>query len=245
MWTLRSTSPLCLTDVAYSTALQYSRLLNACMGSGFDVHGLSDLDRVSWTILSFWSPVLIVRPGTLLGRFRNCCAGSDRREPLGLRLTRRSGHAPASIEDYARASYRAGGSDRNASQAIVRGYTDSSSTYVTHLRSAASRSLLTLAQSLADPRLLPPGEDAEINKHSSTYRSYFSAYAEHLRAMADFGKLPPPAMGSLFYSSIAVCSFAAALSGQAPAYSDADIELFSSFPAMSTERILQTITSIE
>ena len=91
----------------------------------------------------------------------------------------------------------------------------------------------------------PAGEDVENNRHSSTYRSYFSAYTEHLRTMAEVRKLPPPAMGALFYSSIAVCSFAAALTGQAPAYSDADIEIFSSFKAMSTETLLKTIAALQ
>lgn len=68
---------------------------------------------------------------------------------------------------------------------------------------------------------------------------------EHLRSLSESGQISEEKVAEYFWSIILGDSFAAALSGRSPSFTQDDIENFASFVDYSTEGMLSIISQLE
>lgn len=91
--------------------------------------------------------------------------------------------------------------------------------------------------------MLTSEENAKIGRHGNNYRSFQSTYVEHLRILVQDGKLSRDHISAFFLSLIINDSFASAISGQIPAFTDDDIENLAFFMQTDTLSLLNNIAN--
>lgn len=91
--------------------------------------------------------------------------------------------------------------------------------------------------------MLTSEENAKTGRHGNDYRSFQSAYVEHLRLLVEEDKLSRDQVAAFFLSLIVNDSFASAISGQIPAFTDDDLELFAVFLENDTMTLLNNLAN--
>ena len=89
------------------------------------------------------------------------------------------------------------------------------------------------------------GEAARQLRRSDSYRAYEQALVEHMRSLSASGQISEQKVAEYFWSIILGDSFAAALSGCSPSFTQEDIEIFASYVDYSTEGMLMIINHME
>lgn len=92
--------------------------------------------------------------------------------------------------------------------------------------------------------MLTSSEAASQYKHGNNYRSFQSTYVEHFRILSEEeGRLSPQQKASFFLSHIVNDSFASAMSGQIPAFTEEDIENYAQFSRTDTTTLIRNIVT--
>lgn len=91
--------------------------------------------------------------------------------------------------------------------------------------------------------MLTSEENAKAGRHGNNYRSFQSTYVEHLRILVEDGKISRDQISAFFLSLIVNDSFASAISGQIPAFTDDDIENLAFFMQTDTLSLLTNIAN--
>lgn len=86
-------------------------------------------------------------------------------------------------------------------------------------------------------------ENARTGRHGNNYRSFQSTYVEHLRILVEEDQIDRDQIAAFFLSLIVNDSFASAISGQIPAFTDDDIENLAFFMETDTMSLLNHLTS--
>lgn len=91
--------------------------------------------------------------------------------------------------------------------------------------------------------MLTSEENARSGRHGNNYRSFQSTYVEHLRILVEANQLSRDQIASFFLSVIVNDSFASAISGQIPAFTDDDLDNLALFMHTDTLTLLDNIAS--
>lgn len=91
--------------------------------------------------------------------------------------------------------------------------------------------------------VLTCGEGFEKRVHGNNYRSFQAIYVEHLRIMVQEGRLTSSEMALFFMSQFGSDSFSSAISGQIPAFTDDDIEMYAPFAPVSGSSLSESISA--
>lgn len=91
--------------------------------------------------------------------------------------------------------------------------------------------------------MLTSEENARSGRHGNNYRSFQSTYVEHFRILVEENQLVKDQIAVFFLSLIVNDSFASAISGQIPAFTDDDIENLAFFMETDTMSLLTNIAN--
>lgn len=91
--------------------------------------------------------------------------------------------------------------------------------------------------------MLTSEENAKNGRHGNNYRSFQSTYVEHLRILVEAEQLSRDQISTFFLSLIINDSFASAISGQIPAFTDDDIDSLALYMETDTASLLNNIAN--